>query len=101
MTDKELLELAARAAGVKLVCYGGISYYASDYMPTSESWDPLADDGDAMRLAVKLDMTVNIQGKWVMVDCGDMTKRDYDDNDTFSATRRAIVRAAAAIGEKL
>lgn len=49
MLDRELLELAAKAAG--------IDYRPQyDLVKTSigwDTWDPLTDDGDALRLAVK------------------------------------------------
>ena len=73
-------------------------------------WNPLTDDGDALRLAVKLRMEV-----YYRYDEGDAVYANftnqigetvgycaeyYDDltqlGDAFSATRRAIVRAAAS-----
>lgn len=50
MTDKELLELAAKAAGYQYAKFGG--YIVVDGIPGN--WNPLTDDGDALRLAVKL-----------------------------------------------
>jgi hypothetical protein len=68
-------------------------------------WNPLTDDGDALRLAVQLKRRVSV--------CVDHTNVDWwADADTLldicqnagddpcAATRRAIVRAAAAIGAK-
>ncbi|MNR19843.1 hypothetical protein D3C85_1366560 [compost metagenome] len=65
-------------------------------------WEPLADDGDAFRLAVVLN--ISIYQSPFGVDCG-----NHDDcvtfegwgEDRFSATRRAIVRAASALGAAL
>ena len=45
MTDRELLEAAAKAAGY-------VHYHPGDGF--YQTWNPLTDDGDALRLAVKL-----------------------------------------------
>lgn len=107
MTDRELLELAAKAAGIELdwdVPPGSPPWRMSgtkgtdDYGPAN-AWDPLTDDGDALRLAVKLDMDINIESAFGHTRVNDI----YEDHgsDAIAATRRAIVRASAAIGEKL
>lgn len=130
MTDKELLELAAKACGFKKV---SATYHSDDDgYPTSEFWymhvkdlydgksgssciwNPLTDDGDALRLAVKLninpqqypiylkekhsaiaimhiDIENDISGIATYQECG---------NDPYAATRRAIVCAAAEIGKE-
>ena len=89
MTDRELLELAAKAAGLKWV----------EPTPDGMPWSPLTDDGDALRLAVKL----RIHVRHFPHDVEAQVKRDYwhEDNgaDPYAATRRAIVRAAAEIGK--
>jgi hypothetical protein len=113
MTDRELLELAAKACGwsvigwddrmvdVPLVRRGdGSRFY----------WIPLADDGDAFRLAVKLNLTTRYEaaadGAMVMVgahwhdEFPDYWWNEWLEKDAASATRRAIVRAAAEIGSK-
>lgn len=65
-------------------------------------WEPLADDGDAFRLAVALN--ISISQSPFGVDCGNygegVTFEGWGD-DRLSATRRAIVRAASALGAKL
>ena len=48
-TDRELLEMAARAAGG--ISSDGLGRCYD--MEREAEWNPLADDGDAMRLAVK------------------------------------------------
>lgn len=105
MTDRELLELAAKAAGLQITndCHipsGGMWVPGED---GDEEWSPLADDGDALRLAVKLDITVYRFGNMttarpLLVDWG---CDERDDGDAASATRRAIVRAAAEIGQTI
>ena len=56
MTDKELLELAAKAAGVKWVdeCfdYDDMGRMMVDFGLGVQEWNPLTDDGDALRLMV-------------------------------------------------
>lgn len=54
MTDRELLELAAKAAGVGLISWTNM-YDACDEIggrfitqPRGEPWNPLADGGDAL-----------------------------------------------------
>lgn len=105
-TDRELLELAAKASGVHLVWYenGGLwpVYGTADGKPTSYGWNPLTDDGDALRLAVKLGMVVDFRQEGY--ELADQIPGAYlhvvihDKKDPYAATRRAIVRAAAEIG---
>ena len=54
MTDRELLELAAKAAGIEIDPIDA-QHEPQDWV----AWNPLTDDGDALRLAVKLKMTVD------------------------------------------
>lgn len=94
MTDRELLELAAKAAG---------EY--SDKEPLEHllnRWNPLTDDGDALRLAVKLSMTglrIGTNAAWVEDFQGSFFA--YKASDPYAATRRCIVRAAAETGASL
>lgn len=111
MTDKELLELAAKAAGTKIIRItdtGMPLIHGKDENGKHwDSWNPLTDDGDALRLAVKLKMQVQINEASVIAelpqsDIGE-TKEviEYFDEpeESYAATRRAIVRAAAEIGK--
>ena len=113
MTDRELLELAAKAAGYVLgkhtqkdwaFTYGGVE------------WNPLTDDGDALRLAVRLRLHAR---QFPIVDDGfdaplgmvEVWRVDDEDplhveflrsgDDRLVTTRRAIVRAAAEIGKEM
>ena len=88
MPDRELLELAAKAAG-----YWAAEFNCPANLPRPD-WNPLTDDGDALRLAVKLDLIVTIGAAR---DCDGRLSLDNSD-DPYAATRRAIVRAAAEIG---
>lgn len=90
MTDRELLEAAAKVAGLYLEWDGPPDKWQPMYYQgkTYHSFDPLTDDGDALRLAAKLKIPV----------CFDFEVPVND--DPMTVTRRAIVRAAAAIGAK-
>ncbi len=63
---------------------------------SSRVWNPLADDGDALRLAVKLRMLVELDSYHAMAD--GCVEDLAGGQDPFAATRLAIVRAAAEIG---
>jgi len=117
-TDRELLEMAAKAAGLRIdksTTNGGgmgntgfsITGDAMLDWHNNVCWNPLKDDGDALRLAVKLQLKVvtpwtgggykacradhiptGREGPWV-----------DGIADPYIATRRAIVLAAAEIGK--
>ena len=99
-THRELLELAAKAAGVSFFVdgLGRCMEMHDNLMPCP--WNPLTDDGDALRLAVKLGIDIDFYrrtvGAW-RIDIGSITEPYHE--CASQATRRAIVRAAAAIGE--
>lgn len=135
MTDKELLELAAKAAGItgwqskhgywNMKDIDGIDVVCCSNWPRFDSntgqelnptfsdaieelnWNPLTDDGNALRLAVKLGIQVlpnykSASGKlmtWAGI--GMQTIYEPHDEDAMEATRRAIVKAAALIGKEL
>ena len=107
MSDHELLELAAKAAGIR--------YDAEKSLPVEgrkwwglwlsfvdepgefarRHWNPLTDDGDALRLAVAANQLnilhlLDLYGDPVLYKA-----------DPTAATRRAIVRAAAEIGKAM
>lgn len=109
-TDRELLELAARAAGIECdFCRPELGGCLVRTGQASGWWDPLADDRAALRLAVKLGLLV-----YVLSDAGFTAIRlpgehiggKYDvveqfRGDPYTATRRAITMAAAQIGESM
>lgn len=103
MTDRELLELAAKAAGIDLY---GMAYMEGNYFyGNNRDWSPLINDGDALRLAVKLGIGIakpdrkfsNVRRAFV----SDIGGFSVTDEDPYAATRRAIIRAAAEIGKNL
>jgi hypothetical protein len=120
MTDRELLEAAAKAAGFGAPESGAVCWTESEYPPrsgkhgalwnyvgyldTAQLWNPLTDDGDALRLAVKLGIAVscrngNAQATYPLADGRFFAPCDEPaGEDPWAATRRVIVRAAAEIG---
>ena len=106
MSDKELLELAAKAVGLKFHAYVDSEIFGSG-INTGELdtplWNPLADDGDALRLAVELDFNVYHAASSVFVEDLDseIEVKEGHERDKFSATRRAIVCAAAEVGKAM
>lgn len=111
-TDSELLEMAAKAAGIKALRdpYGFLRNCTgcdpAQNIFSAPMWSPLTDDGDAMRLAVKLRLdvsTVDIGGSEQIEVAGPFDGFFSEDvgSDPCAATRRAIVRAAAEIGRSM
>lgn len=118
MTDRELLELAAKAAGI-------VGFYRDGDFPGivepvigggDVPWNPLVNDGQALRLAVQLGVELTI-GHWEnrTVSAHRTTFRqefglEWPESVRASenlaagpeaATRRAIVRVAAEIGKAM
>ena len=112
MTDRELLELAAKAAGYTTIQYQNlkdssldIRYGIDEAIWNGEDyWNPLENDGDALRLAVALKMNINHDdlSPTVSICLSSVTWLDHPyDSDPYAATRQAIVRAAAEIGKSM
>jgi hypothetical protein len=110
MTDRELLECAAKAAGIEgeFKDHGGVLWLSRNDF--GSPWNPITDDGDALRLAVKLRINVEhaetLGRQLYGVNCwpvgrGDCGYMETDLSDPYAATRRAIVRAAAEIGRRI
>lgn len=99
-TDRELLELAAKAAGIELPAHWSI------HDPGAATfWNPLRHDGQALRLAVKLKLHLGLESHtasaWGNQRYGQFRTETFADQSEEAATRRAIVRAAADLGAKL
>lgn len=108
MDDRELLELAAKAARIS---HDGAGYVSEKYLPMN--WDPFADDGDAFRLAAGLGMVVDMRYKnggmrafneityWIGEDGSgkSIAFGEHAQDETRIVCRRAIVCAAAEIGK--
>jgi len=105
MTDLELLELAAKAAGIEINKAPSGKLFARFGVTEWVEWNPLENDGDALRLAVKLKMHLRIHNA-IRVDFYNILDKFlpsplYEplEPDAYASTRRAIVRAAAEIGK--
>ena len=101
MTDRELLELAAKAAGIPVRDLDSRYDCWEETHPflIHKGWNPL--DGDALRLAVTLRLVIQHGMRYVVaMEIADDRNVHHEDNkgDPYAATRRAIVRAAAEIG---
>jgi len=110
MTDRELLELAAKAGG-----YDNYEYVENEYRDgrkVTGHYDsllevcinPLSDDGDALRLAVKLYFDVRIakiHKDTFVYFFGGVSADEAHRKNPYFATRKAIVKAAAEIGKGL
>ncbi|MCY1275350.1 hypothetical protein D9M68_651020 [compost metagenome] len=118
-TDRELLELAAKAVGLDTNHSWNASrlemdppviamvVYDAGNKLVSTGWNPLENDGDALRLAVKLRLDIQFFDGHEQVMCeqgtGDDERQSWEDyaEDVGKATRRAIIRAAAEIGRSM
>ena len=95
MTDLEFLELAAKA-----ICGEFHSGHFSRDGREWEEWNPLTDDGDALRLAAKLRISIDFN------DCCAWSRgvfglvQEFWGGDYPDCYRNAIVRAAAEIGKE-
>lgn len=110
MTDRELLELAAKAAGIEGLDFDyaereSHGMYFGPRLPLPQGvimaacysyWDPLNNDGDALRLAVQLEIELSFIN-------GDTHADGQSEGgpDKIANTRRAIVHAAAEIGKAM
>jgi hypothetical protein len=110
MTDKELLELAAKAVGYEVA----IAYqpdvprglYVRHEDKTSV-WMPLIDDADAFRLAVKLGIDLEWRNdgrvaayRHANANGNCFTALESTREDRYAAARRAILLVAAEIGRR-
>ena len=126
MTDREELEFAAKAAGLRVgfepnrvergrydlywshvhhrLCWHGKT--AGSEYPVPVFWNPRDDDGDALRLAVKLRIGVLHRSSGIeahtfrscLIICNEECAEGFD---YYAATRRAIFRVAVEIGRSM
>lgn len=113
MTDRELLELAAKAVGMNAdeamwhPRAGFVWVKRVDGMRKENAWNPLTDDGDALRLAAKLKIDIEWQATNPFPEPRVEAYQRNDEGSYFCADepednyRRAIVRAAAKVGEAM
>jgi hypothetical protein len=113
VADRELLELASKASAIALDWDGPPDEWQPLYYEgkTYHYWNPLTDDGDAMRLAVKLSqldggLALLLNSRFGSVSFAQcftnenvVSPDEHMQDDPYAATRRAITRAAAEIGK--
>lgn len=122
MTDRELLELAAKAAGYNVRWHDRWAWFVHvgphniDNPPIMAGqrhvWSPLTDRGDALKLAVKFRMGIHYETQFINGKDVEIVEVYYSHNEedqsskvvaeiigdsADAATMRAIVRAAAEI----
>jgi hypothetical protein len=100
MNDRELLELAAKAADIEFV---GVVADGVPHRFGGGYWNPLTDDCDAFRLAHALPepISIDVTKEMTIVSGWSFDLEEHHNDDPFAATRRAIVRAAAEIGKAM
>jgi len=119
MTDQELLELAAKAAGINYFIDGDA--IVERFPDGHAEWNPLQDDVDAMQLLVTLRLSIEsnasielafwdgVYGEyelgvevWLVTESGKVIRAwELYHQDPEAATRRAIVECAAKIGKEM
>ena len=106
MEDRELIELAAKAAGIGVAGFSVSAFGLMVERSDGGWWDPLDDDGDAFRLMVSSNIAIErcaCTGRFyvgVYRDAKFMAEESYK-RDSFETMRRAIVWAAAEIGKAM
>ena len=115
MSDKELLELAAKAAGLTNLSYCPTWKCMAEYdehggfYEWGSYWNPLVRDSDALQLGIllRLDIKCGITStgdKSRIVSCEQGFSKEFEEvmgQDPFIAIRRAIVQVAAEIGKAM
>lgn len=97
--DRELLGLAAKAAGRKVFSYIDDPIFGcgiNDGDTDSKLWNPLTDDGDRYRLLAKLKGKIDFNKQFVAIGDVVMFWPESEPNEA-----RAVVRAAAEIGKSI
>lgn len=114
MTDRELLEFAAKAAGINGNyverspvdgCHA-LSFGIGSMQQIVHLWNPLTDDGDALRLVVKLGIKTRpytgLKNDYATAFSENTSRITVNHNgNPYAAIRLAIVRAAAEIGKSM
>lgn len=101
-TDRELLEMAAKAIGVKVWFERGVARCVGEF-GEFPAWNPLDDNSLALRLACLLDIKFKVENGsaaaftvktgWLYEE-----SKGFGAAEATAATRLAICRVAAEIG---
>ena len=106
--DKELLYVCAKAMGYEIIGYHpktGLRVWNEDHTHGFK-WNPLYDDGDAFRLAVKCQFEIKVENYMTRVfpqweeEALAVVEFKSTNGDELAATRRAIVIAATELSQK-
>ena len=116
MTDKELLELAAKAAGLTNLIYCPawkcMAEFDIDkqggYFKWDTYWNPLKDDNAALQLGILTRLSIkhgitSTGAKGGLISCEQGFSKEFEEvgQDPLIAIRRAIVQVAAEIGKAM
>lgn len=109
MTDRELLDLAAKAVGIDWFDEPAAKSGRGLHLKSGPFWNPLEDDGDALRLACKLALVVYCDEVEAWCEWGELNENaEYEHHVSAEpeyqgaqSVRRAIVLAAAEIGRAM
>ena len=104
MNDRESLELAAKAAGIRLEWDGPPDQWVPMFYDgkTYRAWNPRKDDADTLQLAAKLLIQIYPDKDEVEVfhmEIGYLV--EPTNGDVLDAIRRGVLRAAAEIGRQV
>ena len=107
MEDREMLEMAAKAAGLVGSYYKdetGEGVYCNDENDCGYAWNPAADDGDCARMEAMLGIDVDWAEDGVIARNRDKRAgvlfEDHNNNRN-AARRMASLRVAAEIGRAM
>ncbi len=104
-TERELLELAAKACGINTSRCLQYADGAFDWTEKVGRWNPLSDDGDCARMEAKLGIDVYWHQQYVKAwadKTGSIPADYFDHNGDKNAARRAAsVAVAAKIGRSM
>jgi len=102
MNDRELLELAAKAAGYSFFYLDDLEPHIHSKERGTEYWNPLTGDGDRLRLIRALKMNIDY------ADCGVSARYNFDRHlaqewwgGDEGDEAHAVLRVAAAIGKAM
>lgn len=109
ISNRELLELSARAVGVVWVdeCfdYDDMNRMMVDFGRGTREWNPLKNNADAFDMVVRLRLMLSMHEPeearviwWRDGVRGEVVERWIEAHDSLACTRFAIVRAGAEIG---
>ena len=104
-TDRELIELAAKAAGIQ----GRATENADEFnfwltKPDrfgGRTWAPILDDGDALRLEIALKLTSSWEPRRGWWSIGGIVNGEYKWLAFHEDRKRATTMAAAEIGKSM